>query len=358
MRGMTFWIIVPFLSLLAAMFVGLPLLRAVARRDAAGAAQQDRSPTAERQWRSLLWPALGLAAMVTLPAIGLYAFVGRPDLAAAGSSKADAAPAQQQAQNPSPANSMADMIEQLQVKTRQTPKDPEAWQQLGWAFMHVHRPADAAAAYARAVALAPGDMEDRSALAEATIQSGSGKISEQTMGELKKIVAANASDARARFYLALYKDQQGDHAGAVRDWIGLVKSAPPGAEWASEVRRVVEAVAKEQHLDIAGQLPADTGSQAQPESGPNAEQMEAAAGMSPQDREAMIHGMVDRLAAQLKQNPHDADGWVRLMRAQIVLGDRTKALAAYRDARLAFSQQRDQLSTINDAARALGLAGG
>jgi cytochrome c-type biogenesis protein CcmH len=50
--------------------------------------------------------------------------------------------------------------------------------------------------------------------------------------------------------------------------------------------------------------------------------------MSPEERQAMIRSMVDRLAARLEQNPNDKDGWTRLARAYDVLGETEKAEAA------------------------------
>ena len=61
--------------------------------------------------------------------------------------------------------------------------------------------------------------------------------------------------------------------------------------------------------------------------------MAAAREMNAGDREAMIHGMVERLASRLKQNGDDIDGWLRLVKAYLVMGDRDKAKAALHDAR-------------------------
>jgi cytochrome c-type biogenesis protein CcmH len=69
----------------------------------------------------------------------------------------------------------------------------------------------------------------------------------------------------------------------------------------------------------------------------------------------MIHGMVDRLAAELKANPRDADGWIRLMRARMVLGEKDQAQAAYRDARKAFADAPPQLAALRQAARSLSI---
>ena len=50
--------------------------------------------------------------------------------------------------------------------------------------------------------------------------------------------------------------------------------------------------------------------------------------MNEADRGAMIRGMVERLAVRLKQNGDDVEGWLRLVRAYMVMGDRDKAKGA------------------------------
>ena len=79
--------------------------------------------------------------------------------------------------------------------------------------------------------------------------------------------------------------------------------------------------------------------------------------MSPADQQAMIRTMVDRLAARLKANPNDAEGWIQLMRARMVLKDPAAAQSAYRDARKALAGAPDQLSSVTQAARRLGVPG-
>ncbi len=66
--------------------------------------------------------------------------------------------------------------------------------------------------------------------------------------------------------------------------------------------------------------------------GPDRETMAAAAQMSPEEREAFIRGMVERLADRLAATPDDPDGWVRLGRARTVLGEPEEAKAAYEKA--------------------------
>ncbi len=65
--------------------------------------------------------------------------------------------------------------------------------------------------------------------------------------------------------------------------------------------------------------------------------------MNEKDRGDMIRGMVARLADKLKQDGSDVEGWQRLLRAYIVLGERDKAVAAANDARHALAGDADKL---------------
>ena len=75
------------------------------------------------------------------------------------------------------------------------------------------------------------------------------------------------------------------------------------------------------------------------------------------DRQTMIHAMVDRLAGELKANPHDSGGWVRLMRARMVLGETDKAADAYKQARQAFAGSAAAQAALQEAAKSLGVPG-
>src|SRR3546814_21119289 len=57
--------------------------------------------------------------------------------------------------------------------------------------------------------------------------------------------------------------------------------------------------------------------------------MAAAQAMSPEERQAMIEGMVRGLAARLEKNPEDFAGWMRLGRAYLVLERPTEARDAF-----------------------------
>ncbi len=315
--------------------------------------------------RSLLVLGLGLAAIIAIGASGLYTQIGRPDLATA---PAGAAPAAATADAGAPNGHAGPMIAELEAKMRQSPNDPEGWRMLGWSYMQTGRFADSAGAYGRAATLDPANADYKSAQGEALVKAADGHVTPEAQAAFAAAFKLDPTDPRSRYFLAAAKDQAGDHAGAMTDWIALLKSAPPGAPWAAEVRGFVVRIAASRGEDVSSRLPppppaapADatalaTGPAA-PAAGPTPDQVAAAQQMAPGDQQAMIHNMVDGLAARLKANPRDADGWVNLMRARMVLNDPKAATAAYNDARKAFSGAPSEQAMITQSARQLGVPG-
>lgn len=312
------------------------------------------------------WVALGLVAVVAVSSTALYALMGHPELTSTtmGSTVATAgAPAAAgpgpDAQPQHPMGDVSTMIAGLQARLQQNPNDAQGWQMLGWSFMRTGHPDEAAKAYGHAVSLDPGNAEYLSAQGEAIVQS-EGKVSDDAAAIFRRALKGDAGDPRARYFLAIYRDQQGDHQGAMKDFITLLKSAPPDAPWAGQVRNYVEDLARDQHIDISAQLPPGPAAAPAPQAGqpgPTSDQVAAAGQMSDSDRQAMIHAMVDKLAGELKANPHDSGGWVRLMRARMVLGETDKAAEAYKQARQAFAGTPAAQAALQEAAKSLGVPG-
>ena len=91
--------------------------------------------------------------------------------------------------------------------------------------------------------------------------------------------------------------------------------------------------------------------------GPDASQVAAAAQMAPGERNNMIESMVARLAQRMAENGSDVDGWLRLIKAYTVLGERDKALTAAASARNALAGNSDNLRRIGELTKELGLEG-
>ena len=79
--------------------------------------------------------------------------------------------------------------------------------------------------------------------------------------------------------------------------------------------------------------------------------------MSEAQRGEMVRGMVARLADRLKQDGSDVEGWLRLMRAYMVLGERDKASAAASEARRAVATDPDKVQRVEELAKGFGLNG-
>jgi cytochrome c-type biogenesis protein CcmH len=78
--------------------------------------------------------------------------------------------------------------------------------------------------------------------------------------------------------------------------------------------------------------------------------------MPADDQQAMIQSMVDRLSEKLSKSPHDADGWVRLIRSRMVLNQPDLARAALHSALTEFASDAATSGQISDSARQLGVS--
>jgi cytochrome c-type biogenesis protein CcmH len=317
--------------------------------------------------RSLFALAISLAVVVTIGATLLYSKLGRPDMTAANAPAGSPASVSRAAVGGVPDSHVGEMVAQLEAKMKSSPNDPEGWRMLGWSYMSTGRYAEAAGAYARASTLDPGNADYLSARGEALSKAADGHV---TLDARKAFAAAaklDPTDPRARYFLAAAKDQDGDHAGAMADWIALLKSAPPGAPWAADVRKFVVNIAQARGEDVSGKLPpapppSTATAQEIPDTatapgGPSPDQVAAAQQLPAGDQQSMIHQMVAQLATRLKANPRDAEGWGKLIRARMVLNDPAAAAAAYQDGMKAFAGDAVRQSTIHDQARQLGVPG-
>ena len=75
----------------------------------------------------------------------------------------------------------------------------------------------------------------------------------------------------------------------------------------------------------------------------------------PREHDAAIQSMVDRLADRLESSPRDVEGWTRLMRSRVVLGEREVAATAFRKALEVFKDDSAASGKIEAAAMELGL---
>jgi cytochrome c-type biogenesis protein CcmH len=253
------------------------------------------------------------------------------------------------------ATAAATPLAALEQRVAARPGDAEGWRLLGTAQFEAERYTEAAATLALAARLQPRNAAIWSALGEARVLAAN-TVGTDAHAAFTRALAIDPKDPRARYFLAVEKDIAGDHRGAVADWIALLGDAPADAAWTESIRALVQQVAAREKLDVAGTLPPparDIASAAIP--GPTPEQIAAAGKLTPTAQDQMARAMVATLAARLAQNPRDAAGWIRLMRADMVLGETQAARAALAEARRAFTGDAATVARFAEAAQTLGI---
>jgi cytochrome c-type biogenesis protein CcmH len=363
---MTFWLLAGLLTALAVAVLLIPLLRrpkhAAARRDydlavyrdqlseldrdlARGILSADQAEAARTEIeRRLLGAAeggpeggseggaksaeprrgvLAAATVVALPAaaLGLYLVLGAPGVPSVPFAERPTA-------QPVPQD-IALLVERLAARMAETPDDPEGWRLLGRTYLQIGRPVEAVDALRQAVTRGAEGASVWASLGEALVEVNQGLVVAGAREAFATVLKHDPGDPRARYYTGLALAQDGRPREALETWVALAADAPADAPWREVVAAQIARAAEDLGLDPDD--PALAGAARAPgpgAPGPSAAEVEAAAEMSPEARDAMIRSMVDGLAARLEQEPGDLDGWLRLSRAYAVLGEPEQAKAA------------------------------
>jgi len=184
--------------------------------------------------------------------------------------------------------------------------------------------AQAVAAARARLAEQPDDPDALSALGEALTHQADGVVTPDAQSAFRRALQHNAGDARAMFYLGLGEAQAGDSQAALQRWRDLEQRSPANAPWLPTLRAEMGRVARAAGLPPPAPSP--------PAPGPTQEQVQAMQGLTPEQRQQAIRGMVEGLEARLREStgkPEDRDGWLRLANARKVLGENDKAAEAF-----------------------------
>jgi cytochrome c-type biogenesis protein CcmH len=323
----------------------------------------------------------GVTAIVVLGSVGLYASLGRPELASVAPQAQDAwaqraavaanAGAQgqvtQTADGQQGVGDAGALVKRLEQRLEANPNDPDGWRVLGWSYDNIGRYQDAVKAYGRAVELQKDNATLRAIYGEAQVKAANGVVTQAALATFKDVLAINPNDERARFFKGVANEQKGDNQGAIDEWLALYKIAPADAEWTGDLRSRIEETAKKAGIDVAAKLaearPAAAAVAQAPSApahpgavGPSGADIENAKQLSEQDRQSMVSGMVDRLAGRLESSPKDPDGWIMLIRSRMAMKDTDKARAALEKAKTVFADEPETQQRIVQAAQAMGIA--
>jgi cytochrome c-type biogenesis protein CcmH len=279
-----------------------------------------------------------LIAIIGLPvgAIGLYSILGSPHLPDQPLAARMNAPAE----NPS----IETLVAQVESRLAGNPDDARGWQVIAPVYMRLGRFADAVNARRNVMRLL-GESADREAdLGEALVAVAEGTVTGEARAAFERTHALDPQHPKARFYIGLAAEQDGKPQQAADIWRALLAGAPPDAPWTDLVR---QSLARLERAAVA------VGTAR----GPSQSDVAAAAALAPEQRGEMIRGMVERLAERLRRDGSDLEGWLQLIRAYAVLGERDKARGAAASARRSLATDPDKLRHFDELVKGLGLEG-
>ena len=280
--------------------------RLIAADAEANAAPQPSQSTTPRR-------AIALVALIGVPALSLslYLALGSPNL--------PGLPLTARLSAPTAPGDIETLIAKVEAHLAESPEDGRGWDVIAPVYLRLGRADDAANAYRNAIRILGSNAARQSGLGEAILTAEGGVVTEEARSAFE---AAHALDPKApgpRYFIALAAEQEGRHEEAVAELRALLAEAPSDAPWRGALEQAL-ASADPSVEPSAGPL------------GPTSTDVAAAANMSDNDKNAMIGGMVARLAARLKEEPNDVEGWLQLIRSYVVLGKGDAAAEAARAA--------------------------
>lgn len=276
--------------------------------------------------------AVAVIALAGLPllAVVLYAQFGSPSLGDF--------PLASRAPVVAASASMDKLVAQVEAHLEKNPTDGRGWEVLAPVLVRIGRFDDATRAYRNVITYNGENATRRADLGEALVAASGGVVTAEAKAEFDRAVALDPNEVKARYFVGLAAEQDGRKDDAANAWRAMLASAPADAPWRPLIQEALTRVG------VAAPKLSD-------------EDVAAAKSMTEGDRNTMIRGMVDRLATRLKDDGNDVEGWLRLVRAYMILGERDKAQAARGDARQAVGKDAVRLQQLNDGLKSLGLDG-
>ena len=316
----------------------------ISRRLLAAADTEMPVPAAVSAQR-VVWRRRGaaIAAIVIVPglALGLYLDLGSPNVPGRSVlARADA---------PQGSQSVASLVSQVEAHLARNPNDGAGWEVIAPVYLRLGRFDDAVQARRKVIALNGDTAARESDLGEALVAAANGVVTDEAKQAFQHAITGDTQDAKARYFLGLADEQDGNRDGAAAKWRAMLDTAPRDAPWANFVRTAL--------ARVTGEPAAGNGPSVVPSAGPSVGDAASAETMNEAQRTEMIRGMVARLADRLHTDGNDVDGWLRLVRAYAVLGDHDKAKDAAADAKRALSDHPDAIKQIDDLVKGLGLEG-
>lgn len=194
-------------------------------------ARQPRAEEASPEWRRSRWTTATLCIALPPAAVMLYLHLGNPAAAMyASTSHALSGDAH------TPDITQIDaMVDQLARRLQASPDDATGWAMLARSYTVLERFDDAAAAYARAVALAPDVAALRADYADVLASVNGGSLEGPAMAQIDAALVADPDDPKALALAASAAAERGDARAAIGYWEHLYRLLPPDSQTATRI---------------------------------------------------------------------------------------------------------------------------
>ena len=232
------------------------------------------------------------------------------------------------------------LIAQVEAHLAANPQDGRGWELIAPIYLRLGRFEEAVNARQNALRLSGATAEREADYGEAMVAAASGVVTADAKAAFERAVVRDPQNPKARYFLGFAAEQDGRREQAVAAWRTLLEIPSLDPAWAELTRRSLARV--DPQADATG---------------PTAGDIEAAESLAPEQRAQMVRGMVERLAERLKRDGGDLEGWQRLVRAYMVLGEAERAKAAAADARRAAGGDPEKLRRLDQLTKSLGLDG-
>lgn len=308
--------------------IGRRLIRAAKASDP----QEPRRAPASR------WLALVAVISVPLVSWGLYAEIGSPELPAEPlAARLERKPTQ---------NSIQELLARVESHLEAHPDDGRGWDVLAPVYLRIGAFEKAVTAYRNAIRLLGPTAQRQTGLGEAITAEAGGNVTPDAAAAFTDAAKLDGSAIDPRFFLASSLAQQGKFDEAEAAFKALEPLAAKDERWQTQIASALGEIAKRRQGEASAASP-----------GPTAADVAAASQMTGEQRQSMIEGMVAKLDAHLKTEPGDVEGWKRLLRSYVVLGQEDKARDALArgSAALASAAGADARSGFEDFAKGLGV---
>lgn len=226
--------------------------------------------------------------------------------------------------------------------------EAQLWAQYGMAYMNAEQFGEAVEAFQQAIELSDPDAGLYEMLGEAIVMANDRVISGRAIAAFRKALELDPQRERSRYIIAEDTYRGGDRETGVRAFIDLLEETrDPGLQ--AFLKERIESAITEIKAELSGD-PAAARPEFEAPSRPLSGVSEA--------QSAQINQMVEQLAARLKTEPDNIEGWLRLIRSYTVLQEMEKAREALQTATLIFLTRREDLNRILTLTEELGLTSG